>query len=105
MVLRILDSLATDLVLTIETAARKHGVSTAAAHRALVELAKVGILSRTKDHKGKVICWTADQHLALIALTERSNRVGAGDTEVRRPHLGPPAPARHRATPDRAAQG
>ena len=99
-VLRILSALATDPVLTIETAARTHGVSTAAAHRALVELAEAGILSRTKDHKGKVICWTADRHLGLVALTERSNRVGAGDTEVRRPHLGPPAPARRRGAPD-----
>ncbi|SDC20899.1 hypothetical protein SAMN05216410_1390 [Sanguibacter gelidistatuariae] len=92
-VLRILDTLATNPVLTIETAARKHGVSTAAAHRALVELANAGILGRTKDHKGKLICWTADRHLALVALTERSNRVGAGDTGVRGPRLGPPVPA------------
>lgn len=93
-VLRILAALATDPVLTIETAARKHKVSPAAAHRALVDLADAGILGRTKDHKGKLICWTADRHLALVALTERSNRVGAGDTAARRPRQGPPAPPR-----------
>lgn len=92
-VLRILDALATDPVLTIESVAARHSASTAAAHRALVELAGAGILGRNKDQKGKLICWTADRHLALVALTERSNRVGAGDTEHRRPRLGPPVPA------------
>ena len=87
-VLRVLAALTTDPALTIETAARTHGALTAAAHRSLVELADAGILSRTKDHKGKDICWTTDRHLGLVALTERSNRVGAGNTEVRRPHLG-----------------
>ncbi|PPL17972.1 Fic family protein [Microterricola pindariensis] len=91
-VLRILDALATDPVLTIETAAARQAVSTGAAHRALVQLADAGILSRTKDHKGKLICWTADRHLALVSLTERSNRVGAGDTGAGHPRLGPPAP-------------
>lgn len=92
-VLRILDGLATDPVLTVETAAARHGVSTAAAHRALVELAEAGILGRNKDQKGKLICWTADRHLALVALTERSNRVGTAETEHHRPRLGPAAPA------------
>jgi Fic family protein len=92
-VLRILDTLATDPVLTIDTVAARHNVSTVAAFRALVELADAGILSRNKDQKGKLICWTADRHLALVGLTERSNRVGGGDTGHRRPRLGPPAPA------------
>ncbi|MFF2273933.1 Fic family protein [Agromyces sp. NPDC058136] len=91
-VLRILEGLATEPVLTVESAARRHAVSTTAAHRALVELADAGILGRTKDQRGRLICWTADQHLALVALTERSNRVGAGDTAGRRPRLGPSAP-------------
>jgi len=91
--LKILGALATDPVLTIEKVAARHEVSTAAAHRALVQLADAGILGRTKDHKGKLICWTADQHLALVSLTERSNRVGAGDTEHGGPRLGPPTPA------------
>ncbi|HEX6366188.1 MAG TPA: hypothetical protein VF000_08590, partial [Agromyces sp.] len=82
---RILDELATDPVLTVESAARKHGVSKTAAHNALVELADAGILGRTKDQRGRLICWTADRHLALAALTERGNRVGAGDTDRRRP--------------------
>jgi Fic family protein len=91
-ILGILDTLATEPVLTIETVAARHDVSGAAAHRALVELAEAGILGRNKDHKGKLICWTADRHLALVALTERSNRVGVGDTEHQRPRLGPAAP-------------
>jgi Fic family protein len=91
-ILRILDVLATEPVFTIETVAARHQVSTAAAHRALVELAEAGILGRNKDQKGKLICWTADRHLALVALTERSNRIGAGDTEHHRPRLGPAAP-------------
>ncbi|SDS80802.1 Fic family protein [Microterricola viridarii] len=89
-VLRILDALATDPVLTIETAAERHEVSIGAAHRALVQLADAGILGRTKDHKGKLICWTADLHLALVSLTEHSNRVGVGDTGAGHPRLGPP---------------
>ncbi len=75
-ILRILASLANEPVLTVEGTAARHQVSTAAAHRALVELADAGILGRSKDGRGRLICWTADQHLALVALTERSNRAG-----------------------------
>ncbi len=89
---RNLDGLATDPVLTVESAAQKHRVSKTAAHNALVELADAGILGRTKDQRGRLICWTADRHLALVALTERSNRVGSGDTDRRRPKQGPPLP-------------
>ncbi|WP_438856371.1 Fic family protein [Agromyces sp. M3QZ16-3] len=92
-VLKILDGLANDPVLTIEKVAAQHAVSTAAAHRALTQLADAGILGRTKDQKGKLICWTADRHLALVSLNERSNRVGAGDTGHVRPGFAPPAPA------------
>ncbi|MDE0547444.1 Fic family protein [Microbacterium sp. C7(2022)] len=95
-VLRILAALATEPVLTIESVARNHGVSTTAAHRALNELADAGILGRTKDQRGRLICWTADRHLALVALTERSNRVGAGDTANRAPRAGPPRPEKGR---------
>ena len=35
---------------------------------------------------------TADRHLGLVALTERSNRVGGADTHARRPDLAPAAP-------------
>lgn len=92
-VLNILGALANDPVVTVEKVAAQYAVSTAAAHRALVQLADAGILGRTKDHKGKLICWTADRHLALVSLTERSNRIGAGDTGHGGPRLGPPAPA------------
>jgi hypothetical protein len=104
-IIRILDRLATDPVLTVESVAQQHGVSTTAAHNALVELAGAGILGRTKDQRGRLICWTADRYLALVALTERSNRVGAADTAGRRPKQGPPVPevgqfGRLQATPD-----
>ena len=91
-VLRILGRLATDPVLTIDSAARTHGVSRVSAHRALTQLAEAGVLARNKYQKGRLVCWTADRHLALVALTERSNRIGGGDTAVRRPRLGPPVP-------------
>jgi len=91
--LKILSTLATDPVLTIDTVSRRHNVSTAAAQRALIQLAEAGILGRNKDQKGRLVCWTADQHLALVSLAERSNRVGAGDTEHEKPRRGPAAPA------------
>lgn len=91
--LRILEALATDPVLTVESAGARLNASPAAAHRALTELNEAGILGRSRDHRGKTICWTADRHLALVALTERSNRVGGVDTRNRKPRLGPAAPS------------
>ncbi|MGO1183888.1 MAG: Fic family protein [Micrococcaceae bacterium] len=91
-VLRIIDTLASDPVLTAESVSRRLSVSPAAAHRALTELAESGILGRTKDQRGRLVCWTADRHLALVALTERSNRVGGEDTRNRTPRLGPARP-------------
>lgn len=91
-VLRILDVLASEPVLTAEGVSTRLSVSLAAAHRALTELAEAGILGRTKDQKGRLVCWTADRHLALVALTERSNRVGGEDTRGRRPRRGPARP-------------
>src|SRR6218665_2288331 len=90
-VLRILDTLASDPVLTAESVSTRLGVSPAAAHRAPPELAEAGILNRAKE-RGRLVCWTADRHLALVALTERSNRVGAEDTRNRRPARGPALP-------------
>jgi hypothetical protein len=107
-VLRILDTLASDPVLTAESVTTRMGASPAAAHRALTELAEAGILGRTKDEKGRLICWTADRHLALVALTERSNRVGGGDSQGRKSRLGPalPEPSRFGAARSgRAAHG
>lgn len=91
-VLRILDQLASEPVLTAESVTARLAVSSASAHRALTELAEAGILGRTKGPRGRLVCWTADRHLALVALTERSNRVGGGDTEGRPPRLGPALP-------------
>ncbi|RUR01019.1 Fic family protein [Labedella endophytica] len=104
-VLRILGGLSTDPVLTIETVTSRHGVSAGAAHRALVELADAGVLGRSRDHKGKLVCWTADRHLALVGLTERSNRVGGGDTDHRKPRVGPPAPVVDQVGTLRPAEG
>lgn len=101
-VLRILDMLASDPVLTAESVSTRLDVSPAAAHRALTELAEAGILGRAK--KGRLVCWTADRHLALVALTERSNRVGGDDTKNRRPRRGPDAPDLGRFGADRPAR-
>ncbi|MEG0027851.1 MAG: Fic family protein [Aurantimicrobium sp.] len=93
---KILDSLAEEPVLSAESVAGRFGVSPAAAHRALGELEVAKILSRTKDHKGKLLCWTADRYLDLVALTERSNRVGGVDTKGQKIRIGPPAPERNK---------
>ena len=89
---RFTGSLATDPVVTAESVSQRLQASPAAAHRALTELHDAGILGRSKDQKGRTICWTADRPLALVALTERSNRVGGEDTLNRKPKLGPAAP-------------
>ena len=91
-VLRVLEHLASDPVVTVEGVARSHGVSDVAANSALTQLADAGLLSRNKDPRGRLICWTADHHLALVALTERSNRVGGADTANVKPKNGPPVP-------------
>lgn len=92
LVWRVLDLLPTDPVLTVDAVTARLGGSPAATHRALTELADAGILGRTKDHRGRLICWTADRYLALVALTERNNRVRGVDTRTHKPKLGPPAP-------------
>ena len=91
-VLRILHNLAAEPVLTVESAAARHGVTPPAAHAALVELAAAGILNRNSIPGTRTLCWTADRHLGLVALTERSNRVGGADTRNRKPSLAPAAP-------------
>lgn len=73
-ILKILAGLAREPVLTIDSVATEQGVSRAAAYRALVELTEAGILRRTTNHKGKIVCFTADRHLAYVELTESSNR-------------------------------
>lgn len=104
-VLRILDRLASEPVWSVQTAAQHLDVSTASAHRGLAELADAGILSRNKDQRGRLICWSADRHLALVSLTERSNRVGGGDTAVTRPRGGPPPPDSEHVGRIRGASG
>lgn len=67
-ILKILKRLAQEPVMTINSVSAEHGVARAAAHRALVELVDAGILRKTKNHKGKIICYTADRHLAYMEL-------------------------------------
>ena len=78
---------------TAESGGKCFAVSPAAAHRALTELGKAGVLRRTEDQKGGLFCWTADKHLALVPLTERSGRLGSADTRDRRSRRGHPRPA------------
>lgn len=73
-ILKIVEGLAREPVLTIDSVTTEHRVSPAAAHRALVELSEAGILRRTTNHKGKIVCFTADRHLAYVELTESQNR-------------------------------
>ena len=73
-VLRILASLASHPVLTAESVSTRLAVSPQAAHRALTELGEAPILSRTKNQRGRLICWSADEHLALVALGEHTQR-------------------------------
>ncbi|CAO1650199.1 Fic family protein [Salinibacterium sp. NYA9b] len=91
-VVSVLKNLASEPVLTAERVAATYGVSTVAAQGALNQLGEAGILSRTKDHKGRLVCWTSDRHLGLVALTERSNRIGGGDTSDGKPRHAPAAP-------------
>lgn len=53
---------------------------------------EAGILGRTKDQRGRLICWTADDYRAQVALRERSNRVGGADSRGGKPRLGPALP-------------
>jgi DNA-binding transcriptional regulator YhcF (GntR family) len=66
-----LRTLATDPLLTVESTSTRLAVSPAAAHRALTELADADVLKRN-NYKGRLVCWSADRHLALVAPTEHS---------------------------------
>lgn len=103
--LRILDMLAAEPVVSVDTVARRLDTSVTAASRALTQLADAGILGRTKDQKGRLIAWTADRHLGLVALTERTNRVGGADTAIRPPKSGQAAPDPEHVGPVRARGG
>lgn len=94
-VAKIFGRLPEEPVLTADGVAEKFSVSPAAAHRALVHLSEARILKKTKDPSGRRICWSADDYLSLVALSERSNRIGGGDTKNKKPRLGPPAPPRN----------
>ncbi|MFT3798917.1 hypothetical protein [Microbacterium sp.] len=46
-------------MLTAESVSTRLAVSPAAAHPSLTELAKAGILGRTKGQRGRLVCSTA----------------------------------------------
>ncbi|WP_070955038.1 Fic family protein [Candidatus Rhodoluna planktonica] len=104
--LKILRQLAGHPVLTVDDVANRFAISKTAAQRALTELADAKILAKTKDQKGRLVCYSADQYLALAALAERNNRAGGHDTAVVKPKGGPgrPAPSVQPARPAQPAQ-
>ena len=63
----ILGDLQATPVLTVSGVSTAYGVTAAAALRALQEIADAGILRRTKDHKGRLVAWSADSYLALTS--------------------------------------
>ncbi|MFI1461200.1 Fic family protein [Nocardia carnea] len=66
--LKILADLSIHPVITTESAAARYGVSAVAAHRALTGLFDAGVLGRSKNHKGKIVCYTADAHLGRLRI-------------------------------------
>lgn len=77
---KILEDLIAEPVLTVSKVRERFSVSQTAAETALNELADSGVLSRNKNHRGAIAAYTSDEHLNLVALTERSNRAGGWDT-------------------------
>lgn len=69
---RILQTLASHPVLTVGSVSSRLTISEQAAHRALTELAELGVLRRTKNQRGRLICWSADEYLQLVAFPQRS---------------------------------
>lgn len=91
-ILKVLQNLGAEPVLTVDGVHERHSVSRAAAHRALLELEDAGVLQRVKNHKGSLVCWTADRYLNLASFAERGNRVAGADTSIVQPKDGPPRP-------------
>ena len=92
MVWRILSILAEAPVVTAATVAERFDVSRVAAGRALAQLQDAQVLKRVKDQHGNTVAYTSDAHLGLVALIERSNLAGGGDTAAARPQRAPAAP-------------
>lgn len=89
---RILSILAEAPVVTAATVAERFDVSRVAAGRALAQLQDAQVLKRVKDQHGNTVAYTSDAHLGLVALIERSNLAGGGDTAAARPQRAPAAP-------------
>lgn len=90
---RILEDLPNTPVLTPRGITATYGVSRPAAHRALDELVQSGVVHRVRDNRdGQALCYTANELLDLLSLTERSNAVGGEDTSVIRPKRAPLRP-------------
>jgi Fic family protein len=72
LVLKLLGDLISNPVVTTESVANKFEVSRQAAHLALTELSEASILHISKDQKGRQQCYTADDILKLIQLSENT---------------------------------
>ena len=70
LVLKLLADLVANPVATTESISSRFEVSRQAAHLALSELAEASILKISKDQKGRLQCYTADDVLNLIQLSE-----------------------------------
>lgn len=66
--LEVLQGLPADPVVTAESLSQSHGISTTAAQRALAELERARILTRTRIPGGRRVCWIAEEYLVLVTL-------------------------------------
>lgn len=70
-------------VVTADWTAQQLGVSRQNAAAALNQLHEADILQKEKDHKGNIVCYSSRQHLDLLTLVDRRNKIGGGDTHGR----------------------
>lgn len=72
LVLKVLGDLVSNPVVTTERVSDIFDISRQAAHLALTELTEASILNISKDQKGRLRCYTADDILKLIQLSENT---------------------------------
>lgn len=63
-----------DIVVTVVSVSTEPEVIRTVAHRAIIELADAGRLRKSKTHKGNIVCYSADRHLAYAELIETRRR-------------------------------
>lgn len=63
-----------DTVVTVDSVSTGHEATRTVARRTIIELADEGTLRKTKNHKGKIVCCSADRHLAYVELVETRRR-------------------------------